>query len=121
VAVLGRFPGIRLVLLPVSIVSLYVFALGLSWFVGSIAVYLRDVLQILPTLMLIGFFASPISYVPSMVSGKLALLVAINPVSPFLALFRASLLPTAEFAWHDLALALLWAGGAFVVGGATFR
>jgi lipopolysaccharide transport system permease protein len=120
-AALGRFPGERLVLLAPSFVLLYGFTLGVSWLASSLAVFVRDVLQLIPTLLLIEFFACPVVYHPSQAKGLLDTFVQWNPITPFLALFRASLAPTAEFAWHDLGVACAWTLGALVVGIATFK
>jgi lipopolysaccharide transport system permease protein len=120
-AALGRFPGARLALLAPSFLLLYGFTLGIAWFASSVALFVRDVLQLLPTLLLIEFFACPIVYHPSLAKGTLETVVRWNPMTPFLALFRASLAPTAEFAWSDLGLASLWASGALVLGVLTFR
>jgi lipopolysaccharide transport system permease protein len=118
---LGRFPGLRLVLLPPAFVLLYGFTLGVSWLTSSLAVYVRDILQLLPTLLLIEFFACPIVYPPSLVPPALKMFVGWNPLTPFLALFRASVAPTAEFAWLDLGLATAWTVGALALGSLTFR
>jgi lipopolysaccharide transport system permease protein len=120
-AVLGRFPGLRLLLLLPSLLLLYGFTLGISWATSSIAVFVRDVLQLLPTILLIEFFACPVVYRPSRVAGTLGMLVHWNPLTPFLAIFRAALAPTAEFAWLDLALAFAWTAGALLVGTVSFK
>ncbi len=120
-AVLGRFPGARLLVLAPSFLLLYGFTLGLSWAASSLAVFVRDVLQLIPTLLLVEFFACPIVYHPSEATGLLGAVVRWNPMTPFLALFRASLAPTAELAWVDLGAATLWAVGALLVGTLTFR
>jgi lipopolysaccharide transport system permease protein len=120
-AVLGRFPGPRIVLLPPACLLLFGFTLGLSWLASSVAVFVRDVLQLIPTLLLIEFFACPVVYHPSSATGLLGTIVHWNPITPFLALFRAALAPTAEFAWGDLGLACAWTAGALVLGVVVFR
>lgn len=120
-AAFGRLPGARLVLFPAAVGLLYVFTLGLAWLCASASVYLRDILQVVPTVLLVEFFACPVVYAPSQATGPLALVVAWNPLTPYLALFRASLAPGAPFAWMDLVLAAGWAGLALVVGTLAFR
>ena len=122
--VVGRFPGVRLVLAPVAFTLFYAFTLGAALLFSSVAVYFRDLLQLLPTLLLLEFFACPIVYAPSMVTGRIALVLQVNPLTPFLALFRAALAPTASFApfaWLDLGLASAWAFGLLVLGTLVFR
>jgi ABC-type polysaccharide/polyol phosphate export permease len=120
-ACLGRFPGERLLLLPVAFGIFYVFTLGAALIFASIAVYVRDVLQLLPTLLLIEFFACPIVYASSLVAGRMALALAANPLTPLLAILRASLAPVAPFAWMDLGLASAWACVLMLVGWFLFR
>lgn len=116
-----RFPGVRLLLLPLAALLLYLFTLGATWFTSSVSVYLRDVLHVVPTILLVEFFACPIVYAPSQAAGVLAPFVAWNPLTPFLALFRAAVAPDAPFAWWDLGLAGGWAAAALLIGGLTFR
>ena len=118
---LGRFPGVRLVLLPVSVALLYVFTLGLAWLFSSLAVYVRDILQLVPSLLLVEFFACPVVYSPRSDMGPITPFIQWNPLTPFLALFRAALAPTAAFAWLDLLVACAWASGAFLLGSLVFR
>ncbi len=120
-AAVGRFPGVRLVLLPVALVLYYAFTLGVTWFLASASVFARDLVQLIPTFLLVEFFACPIVYHPDMAPGPLGGVVRWNPLTPFLALFRAALAPTAAFAWGDLALAGAWALVAFAVGTFTFK
>lgn len=119
--VLGRFPGVRLILLPVSVGLLYVFTLGLAWLFAALAVYVRDILQLVPSLLLVEFFACPVVYSPRSDMGPIAPFIQWNPLTPFLALFRAALAPTAAFAWQDLVVACVWAGGSFLLGTIVFR
>jgi ABC-type polysaccharide/polyol phosphate export permease len=118
---LGRSPGFRLVIFPVAFALLFVFTIGLAWLVGSVGVYVRDLLQLLPTVLMIGFFATPVGYDASRASGILGLIVRGNPLTSFLNMFRAALVPTAPFDWSDVAIASAWAGVSFVVGLACFR
>lgn len=118
--VAGRAPGIRLVLLPLAYALLLLATLGLALLLSIAAAYVRDVLQALPTLLAVEFFAAPITYVPPE-TGLLGLALRLNPLTPFLGLFRAALLPWHPFAWADLGLAGLWTFVLVVVGATTFR
>ena len=119
-AAFGRFPGLRLLLLPIAFTLLYIFTLGLGWLISSVAVFVRDLLQLLPTLLMIEFFACPVIYPPNQ-PGLIGAAIRWNPITPFLALFRAALAPTAEFAWADLGFAIAWAAIALVLGRMVFR
>lgn len=119
--VTSRSPGPRIALLIPSCVLLFGFMVGVSVAASFLVAYLRDLLQVLPTLLAIEFFAAPITYSPPATWGKLALVIHANPLTPFLGLFRASVLPWQPFAWNDLVLAMGWTVGALVLGGLTVR
>lgn len=121
-AVTGHTSGARLVLVPVAFGLLFLEVLGLSLLLSIAAAYVRDVLQALPTLLAIEFFAAPIVYADvGKLPPLLALAIHLNPLTPFLGLLRAGLFAWQPFAWDDLALALAWSLGLLVVGALSFR
>ena len=76
---------------PVAYMLLFIFTLGLSIIVSIATVFFRD-LQHVITIALQGlFFATPILYGPERLKGELKWLVSINPVTPFIELFRSPL------------------------------
>jgi ABC-type polysaccharide/polyol phosphate export permease len=119
-AVTGSGVSLRLLLLPPAFVLIFVFTLGLALALSVVAAYVRDVLQMLPTLLAIEFLAAPIVY-EAPKTGMLALAIRVNPLTPFLALLRAAIFPWEPFAWADLGLAVAWALGMVLVGAITFR
>ena len=118
---LAPWPGQRLVLLPVALAALGGLALGLALLSSAVAAVFRDVLQILPTLLLLWFFASPIVFLPRAVGEEYAALLRLNPVTPAVTLLRAALIPTAPIAAGDVWLALGWAAASLLLGAAVFR
>jgi len=113
----------RLPVVPLAAGSLLVFTFGVSCFLAALAVYARDVLQVLSTVLLLGLFASPVLYTPEMVQGMpryVHLVVAWNPITPFLGLFRSVVLDS-PLLTRDLLLAPLFALVALVVGVVFFR
>jgi ABC-2 type transport system permease protein len=121
-ALSGNWPGVRLVMLPVSFGLLLVATIGATLALSALAAYVRDLLQALPTLLAVEFFAAPIVYPLSKEWDPwIQFGLGLNPLTPFLSLLRASLLPWHPFAWDDLGLACAWTAGAVVVGGAVFR
>jgi ABC-type polysaccharide/polyol phosphate export permease len=115
----GRSSGARLALAPVAYLLFLAATLGVALALAALSAYVRDVLQMLPTLLAIEFFAAPIVYEPT--DGFIAIAVGFNPLSPFLKLFRAALIAGQPFLWGDLGLAAAWAALAVVAGGAIFR
>lgn len=116
-ALLGRFPGIRLVLLPLLLILATLFTLGLALLCSSLAVLFRDVVQIVTTLMMIEFFACPLLYLPSAIpAGPVRWLVEANPLTPFITLTHAAFIRQYPFTWGDLGLCVMWTGIALVAG-----
>lgn len=120
-AVIGRWPGLRLLLFPLAAALAFLFTWGLALLAASLAVYLRDVLQMITTLLLIEFFACPLLYPASLVPAEMQIAIQLNPLTPFLALARASLLPTQPFRPEDIGYAAAWAVGVWLLGTLAFR
>lgn len=55
-------PSWELILLPVIIFPLCLMMLGISWFLASLGVYLRDISQVVSVLLMILMYLSPIFY-----------------------------------------------------------
>jgi lipopolysaccharide transport system permease protein len=122
-AVTGSLDPARLFVIPIAGLCLLLFSFGISCFLAALAVYVRDVLQMLPTILLLGLFASPVLYTADMVQGMpryVQVIVAWNPVTPFLGLFR-SVVVGAPLSARDLVLAPILAVLSVVVGVAFFR
>jgi lipopolysaccharide transport system permease protein len=122
-SLVDRLQPARLVVLPFMVVTLLAFTLGVAWALSALAVFVRDVAQMLSTLFMVGFFATPVLYTPDMIQGlprHLHLLLAWNPLTPFLGLARSCLVD-APLEVRDLVLAPVWAVAAVVVGLTCFR
>ncbi len=78
-----------LLFLPISFILIFVFSFGLSLIVSIVTVYFRDFQHILGVLMQALFFLSPILYKPESLKGSVAFLMVLNPIVPFIDLFRA--------------------------------
>ena len=70
-------------LLPISIVLWLLqilFSVGLCWILSSLNVYLRDIQQVVPVILLTLMMLSPISYTENMVPKNLLYLLKLNPL-----------------------------------------
>lgn len=70
-----------MLLLPITIIPLLLISIGISFFVSSLGVYLRDIPQIVVILTQILFFMTPIFYPISAVPDNLQWILNINPLS----------------------------------------
>jgi lipopolysaccharide transport system permease protein len=70
-----------IVLLPLIIFPLMLFALGISWIISSTTVYVRDVSQIIGPITLILLFVSPVFYPVSSLPDNFQFLLYLNPIT----------------------------------------
>lgn len=106
-------PGWPVLLVPIWLVLMLLLGLGIGLGASAIMVKYRDVGYVLPWLLQIGLYASPIAYSLDAVPANLSWMFTINPLSWILEGFRWSLLGTAAPPLWQL-------GGAVVVSGFVF-
>lgn len=88
---LGGSLSWSLLFLPAAFTLLFFFALGVGLIMSVATVFFRD-LQYVITIAIQGlFFLTPILYKPDALAGKVGWLIGLNPVTPFIELFRAPL------------------------------
>ena len=71
---------------------LWVFAVAFAWFSSALQIFVRDTAQILPPLMTFWFFSTPILYSQAQLPGRLAAIMAWNPMTWFVFQMRELLL-----------------------------
>jgi lipopolysaccharide transport system permease protein len=79
-----------IVLFPLVIVPLLLFALGLSWLLAAWGVFIKDMTQIVPVFVQMLLFLSPVFYPISAVPEKLRPFYHINPLSAVIESSRAT-------------------------------
>jgi len=107
--------------LPLYILLLGLFAVGVAWFVSSLHVYLRDTAQVLMVVMTFWFWFTPIFIAESKFPARLKFLLNLNPLALVVRAYRERLLSTR---WPDpaeLAIIAAWGIVTFVAGGLFFR
>jgi lipopolysaccharide transport system permease protein len=85
-------PGWAIVVLPVLIAFAVISALSLGLWFAALNVRFRDVQFLVPFIVQIGVFMSPIVYPASLVSGPLRILLYMNPMTLVIQGFRWALL-----------------------------
>ena len=73
-----------IVFLPLILVPLVLFSMGLSWFFSSVGVYLRDIRQLTVVMTTILMFLSPVFYPVSRLSEPYRTLMYMNPMTYFI-------------------------------------
>jgi len=104
----GELPSIAsLLLVPLLWLVLQVLALGLGLFMAALTVRYRDVQYVLPFLIQLLLYASPVAYGLSVVPAHLRKFYLLNPVAPLLDAIRTALLGNGHTHWHPVSLAAL--------------
>ena len=113
--------SVQIFLLPVYMVLLGLFAVGVGWIVAGLQVYLRDTAQVVSVGLTLWFWLTPIFIEPERFPAPLQFLAKLNPLAYVVNGYRFRLLSSqwpspAEF------LPLAFAGAlVFVLGGLLFR
>ena len=99
---LGLLPALPVLAL------LYLFAIGLALLFSGLHVFVRDLGQMLPPLMTLWFFTSPILYSAAVLPDQFARLMEWNPITWFSGRLRDFLLHgEVVLAWSDLVVPLV--------------
>ncbi len=112
-----------LLLLPVVLVALYGFVLGLGLIVSVLHAHFRDVAPILSAALLPWFFLSPIFFAPDDITDKAAARFAmewVNPIAPFIEAIRSVLYAGDAPSLVALAYVVVAAALALLAGRALF-
>ena len=112
------YANINWLLLPLLIVIHMLFTQGLVGLAAIFGLFFRDFGNLVTIIIQIWFYATPILYPLSMVPAEYQNIVTLNPIYPFIELYREILLGS-ELTWHYLlidciiAIVTLYLGGRF--------
>ena len=108
-------------LLPVYILLIGMFAVGIGWIVASLHVFLRDTAQVVNVVLLLWFWMTPIFISPDLFPARARFLLVANPFYYVVRAYRRLLLGSTMPDISDLGILVAYAAGAFIVGGLFFR
>lgn len=77
-------PHLTIIAFPVVLLPLLFFTAGLSWWLASLGVYLRDVSQFINLVTTALLFLSPIFYSSASIPEKFQVLMHLNPLTPII-------------------------------------
>lgn len=109
-----------LAILPVVMLLVGLFAVGIGWIAAALHVYLRDTAQVLAVLLMLWFWATPIFLPEDRFRGWAVYVLRINPLTYVVRAYRQILLGH-SIPLADLALTSVFALAAFLCGGFVFR
>lgn len=103
----GIRPTATLWALPLFLLLAFATALGAGLWLSALNVKYRDVGYLLPFIVQIWMYASPVAYPSSIVPDRFRVLFGLNPMAGVIEGFRAALLGTRTLDWSLLAASLL--------------
>ncbi|MCP4680997.1 MAG: ABC transporter permease [Desulfobacterales bacterium] len=92
-------PGLGLLLFPVLVVLTFMCAVGVGLWLSALNVQYRDIRYVIPFLIQIWMFVSPVIYPVSMIKEKYQWLLALNPMGGVIRAYRASVLGHQAIDW----------------------
>ncbi|HEY6392459.1 MAG TPA: ABC transporter permease, partial [Bryobacteraceae bacterium] len=124
IGVVGFYNGhfsLWMLSLPLYMILVGLFAVGVGWIVSSLQVYLRDTVQVLSVLLTFWFWLTPIFIDEQLFPERFRFLLRINPLAFVVRAYRDRLLSYRVPNLEELAIVAAYAVAAFVVGGLFFR
>jgi lipopolysaccharide transport system permease protein len=100
-------PPASAALFPLMLVPLVLLAVGCSWFLSSLGVYLRDVQQFVPVIITVLLYLNPIFFPMERLPGALATVMQFSPIAVAVEGARAVLFGGASPDWPALGLHVL--------------
>jgi len=107
----------HMLLIPVFIAELYLFALGLSLFLSSLNVKFKDVAHIWEVFINAAFYLTPILYPISIFPSKFVKIALINPVAQIIQAIRECFIPSgiSTYSLSGLAVTVIAWGLPFII------
>lgn len=87
----GVVPSLSWLCLPFLIVLVALFAMGLGLIVCGLGIYRRDIIVLLPIILQLGMFVTPIFFSPDLIPEQFRWAVTINPMAHAVNMFRDAL------------------------------
>jgi lipopolysaccharide transport system permease protein len=113
----GELPGpASLALVPLFMLLVQLLGLGLGFISAALTVRFRDVQYVLPFLIQLLLYASPVAYGVSAVPEQVRRIYLLNPVAPLLDGLRAALLGRGDVHWLAIGTSALVSLAVFACG-----
>lgn len=113
-------PGVLVLLIPLLVVLTILTALGIGYLLTSVSVAYRDFKIVVPFLLQIWMYASPVVYPATLFPEKYRWVLALNPLTGIIGAFRSALLDK-PMDWSSLSISTVVTAILFVFGLYNFR
>ena len=110
-----------IVLVPLLVVAMILTSAGVGCWLAALNIKYRDIKYVVPFLVQIWLYGSPVAYPMSVVPARFRVLYAINPMAGVIEGFRSVLLHTSAVPWSMIGFSLVSGVVLFVTGVYYFR
>jgi lipopolysaccharide transport system permease protein len=114
-------PSWKVLLWPLAVLDMLVVTLGISMWLAALNVRYRDIKHVIPFVVQLGLWVTPVLYPVSYLSPRWRPLLALNPLSAVMEAFRACLFPSYQLDWRLMATSLGMSLLFLVIGVLYFR
>jgi ABC-type polysaccharide/polyol phosphate export permease len=121
VAIWQNHMSAMLLLLPLYMLIVGLFSVGIGWIVAALNVYLRDTAQVLAVVLTLWFWVTPIFIAEGQYPAQFRFLIEANPMACVVRGYRERLLSNRPPDFEELAVAAAFAAATFFIGGIFFR
>jgi lipopolysaccharide transport system permease protein len=118
---MGHVPGWALLVLPIGMALIGIFAFGLGVLLGVFNVFARDVAQATGVVMQLWFWMTPIVYTANVLPAHVAWWVSFNPMTPLVQIYQNALLYDRPPDWESLVTPAIVGGALFMLAFFVFR
>jgi lipopolysaccharide transport system permease protein len=101
-ALLGHFPGPQVLWVPLLMIIPLALGLGFGLLLGVFNVFVRDVGQVVPVVLQLAFWFTPIVYQPNLVPASIRSLLQFNPLVPVVKAYQDIMLSDIAPQWEGL-------------------
>jgi homopolymeric O-antigen transport system permease protein len=114
-------PGWGLLFWPLAVLAMLLVTLGVSMLLAALNVRYRDVKHVIPFVVQLGLFVSPVLYPANYLAPKWRFVLALNPLTSVMEGFRACLFPHHQLDWDLMAASLASSLAFFLMGALYFK
>jgi lipopolysaccharide transport system permease protein len=123
-AIVGFYNGhfsLWMLSLPVYMLLIGLFSVGIGWIVASLHVYLRDTAQVVSVILTLWFWITPVMITEQQFPARFRFLLRFNPLAFVVQAYRERLLTFRPPSLREFALIAAYGLAAFIGGGLFFR
>ena len=102
-AVLGHFPGMQVLWLPVLMAVTIMLGMGIGLLLGTMNVFMRDIGQVVPVILQALFWLTPVVYQLEILPKNLQHWFKYNPMYPIVSSYQNILVFDRQPMWNELA------------------